>query len=148
MSLNIVKKEKLCQLIRSHEQAVYTVRVLEEAHTLFYKGGVGQSMSYLKNNLPEDVFAFLNYHENLETFLEDTTFYLRNVKIAHIAVPIRPSGSLIDKIYKWFSENVTSEVFMDISTDSNIWGGVRMTYMGLYFDGSINREVEDFFRNK
>lgn len=103
----------------------------------------------VKQNLPMTIAPVLLSKfssENPERFIEGLENELRNLKVVTISLAFMPTLKTADEIFGWVDSNLGVGIIVDIVVKPDILGGALVDCDGKYFDGSLEKTINDFFR--
>lgn len=63
--------------------------------------------------------------------------YLQSVSCIRVTLAVNPDEILIDDMHKWCRQNLGNKIVIDPEINPRILGGVRISYNGIYYDGSL-----------
>lgn len=81
-------------------------------------------------------------------FLTKTVNKIDSFESVELTVAVDPSEELIREVFGWLQSEINEDIILKIDIDSQILGGVRITYKGKYLDLSLSSKLEELFKNK
>ncbi|HWA51565.1 MAG TPA: F0F1 ATP synthase subunit delta [Patescibacteria group bacterium] len=100
----------------------------------------------LKNKIKKtfaDTISKLTEGQNKEEVIKKIKEFLEKIEFLEITIPKEPSEILIEKITNWLQKNTDHKIALDIKVDPKIIAGATFSYKGKFFDGSINKLINE-----
>jgi len=85
----------------------------------------------------------LNDAVSFQKFLMKLKEYATSIPDVELSLSFDPSKEIIDSISDWFKTSIKMEVFLDITIDESIMGGVLIGFNGTYKDYSLKKTLKD-----
>lgn len=70
---------------------------------------------------------------------------LSNRETIEITLAFDPERAFIERLYQWFTRNVSNGIVLQISVNSQIVGGAIVVYKGFYSDLSLEKKLDTYF---
>jgi hypothetical protein len=121
----------------------------------FFTPSNDTSLDFFMKNRPEkndDLGPMKEWGKDFFSEFTQNAFYKilddlkKQVKLSHqvvVYVPYDPSQSNLDRLGKWFRQNVNDDVVLDVRFDGNVIGGCSVVWNNTYHDFSIYYLLEE-----
>ncbi|MEK7595713.1 MAG: F0F1 ATP synthase subunit delta [Patescibacteria group bacterium] len=83
---------------------------------------------------------------SLGDFLRLLIDNLKATKVVRIDLAFVPKDQQVAGISSWFLGNIKEKVFLDISIDRNLVGGVSLSYEGNFYEYSLKKKLEEKYK--
>ncbi len=91
----------------------------------------------------------LNNRSLLKEFLQSMKDSIKSAKIADIRIAIVPDLSMIVELSSTLREMFSdSKLLLAIKTDSQMMGGLELIWNGKYWNFSLEKEIDEWFKQK
>lgn len=106
--------------------------------------GVSKKLSsVIKDNILKGNQSYTT--DVVKTILREITDSVNKLEIFRIDIGIEPTEKMIDKIYRWISDNVETKCILDISVDKSIIAGARISFRGKYADMTMDKKWDEIW---
>lgn len=85
---------------------------------------------------------------DFDTYLDGLVQALNTLTEVKLTVAREPSSESINAIYLWLAKNLGESFIISLSLDPEILGGAIVAVKGKYYDGSLNRELNQVFSSE
>ena len=72
---------------------------------------------------------------------------IESLKVVELALAIKPTQNFIEKILTFVETNFGSDIVLDLKFNPDLIAGAQVIYGGKYFDFSLKKSLEDYFKN-
>lgn len=79
----------------------------------------------------------------LKEFVDSLITYINALPVLSLTFAFEPKEQTLTRMSEWFSLNTKTQILFDISVDSTIMGGAKISYNGKFLDYSIRPKVDE-----
>ncbi len=72
---------------------------------------------------------------------------IESLKVVELALAIKPTQNFIEKILTFVETNFGPDIVLDLKFNPDLIAGAQVIYGGKYFDFSLKKSLEDYFKN-
>ncbi len=104
----------------------------------------------LKNDIRDwvsEVITRESKEVGFEKYLEKIKKDLISIPVLSASVSFEPSTSFIEKLSLWLKSNISSDVVVDLLLNTQIIGGIQMSFKGKYLDLSLRKKISKELEN-
>lgn len=78
---------------------------------------------------------------DVKEYLDEIDKSLNLVPVLVVAISFEPSEKFIEKLSNWLKENIAKDLVVDILFNTQLIGGIQLSFRGKYLDISLRKKI-------
>ncbi len=109
----------------------------------------GDLFAAVNQNISANLAALLSQKlaaNSPDKYIEGLEMELKNMKLIKLGLAFMPTQKTVDSLFEWINTNLGEGFIVDIMVKPEILGGALIDCEGKYFDASLVKLVDEFFK--
>jgi hypothetical protein len=134
---------ELLQRLRTQDDLEILRGELDVLRNAIYQSGTNYS-DVLKNEVRgwvSEIIGRESKDRDIKEYFDEIDKSLSSVPVLAVAISFEPSEKFVEKLSTWLKENISKDLVVDILFNTQLIGGIQLSFRGKYLDLSLRKKI-------
>ena len=134
---------ELLQRLRTQDDLEILRGELDVLRNAIYQSGTNYS-DVLKNEVRgwvSEIIGRESKDRDIKKYFDEIDKSLSSAPVLAVAISFEPSEKFVEKLSTWLKENISKDLVVDILFNTQLIGGIQLSFRGKYLDLSLRKKI-------